>query len=112
MTKSTGIVTTGVLVILLAAGAALVWPTAYRPIPLRAGPARYFAAREQRFTGRIEFLTAFGWRPVMRRPQAADPLDSLMREFGVRDTTPDEAAFRAWKADRLRATSSGIPSGP
>lgn len=87
MTKIRGIVTVGLAVILLAAFAALVWPTSYRSIPLEARNTRVLAAREHRLTGRVEFLTRDGWRQVPA--DTVDPLAARMTRLAPRvDSTP------------------------
>lgn len=39
-----------------------VWPTAWRTIPVATSNPAVFAAREQRFTGRVELLMRSGWK--------------------------------------------------
>jgi hypothetical protein len=70
------------VLILAAVVAAYVWPTAYRPIAIQPS-ARILAAREQRFTHRVQLLTVEGWRDVRR----ALPRDST--RGNTADTTWD-----------------------
>lgn len=53
-----------------------VWPTRYRAIDIRPSP-RVLAARENRFTGRIEFLTRSGWVGVNAATVADTTWDPL-----------------------------------
>lgn len=53
---------------LLAALAYYVWPTPWRRIVLDGTKGPY-AARENRFTGQVQFLVAVGWVDVQPRPQ-------------------------------------------
>lgn len=58
------------LVLALVACAWLVWPTPYRTLSIPRTP-HILAAREQRFTGRVELLTSHGWI-VAQPPTAPD----------------------------------------
>ena len=69
--------------IALALFCALVWPTRYREIRVRTSP-QVLAARQDRFTGRVELLTRDGrWRrpePVARDSLGA-AIDSALEEI-------------------------------
>lgn len=79
-------VTSGIaaLVIALATGLAFwyVWPTPYRPIALQWALPRVMAAREHRFTGRVDVLTPSGWHPLVRT--ADDSLADRMTQLAPR----------------------------
>jgi hypothetical protein len=80
----------------LAAFLRFVWPTPWRPLPIAtaAGQPRILAAREHRWTGRVELLTRIGWVPATPTPGAASPPVSPTMPMGpARDTAgrPDTA---------------------
>lgn len=73
--------------VLLAAGAAwYVWPTPYRDFSLRASPNSVLAARQQRFSRRVDVLTRAGWRPLVQT--ADDSLAERMTELAPRAAVP------------------------
>lgn len=80
MTKNRGIVTAAAAMLVLglcASCAAVVWPTAYRTIPVNPGQPRILAAREQRFTGRVELLLRDGWHDAVAPRAVIDSTDPL-----------------------------------
>lgn len=50
-----------------------IWPTPYRELRIRTS-SDVLAAREQRFTGRVEFLSDDGWHPVVPPERGIDRL--------------------------------------
>lgn len=83
---ATVVATLGLLGV-FASCAAIVWPTAYRTIPVNPGQPRILAAREHRLTGAVELLTRDGWRPA----RAAPP--PLTRQTAGRDTADPLAGY-------------------
>jgi hypothetical protein len=69
--------------VLLGGFATFVWPTAYRPleVDLRSSAIAQLAvaARENRFTGRVEFLIPGGGWSTVERPLTGTPVSATAR---------------------------------
>jgi hypothetical protein len=59
-------------VALVACVAIYVWPTAYRSIAIVPSNPRILAAREHRFTHKVQLLTRAGWIDVSALPTGKD----------------------------------------
>lgn len=74
--------------LLLVVAGLFVWPTPYRELAISSSTPSVLAAREQRFTHRVDVLTRFGWKPLGPLPSASsDPVAEYLAKYGAPDST-------------------------